>query len=66
MPCIMPEGELLRRAVKWIGEQVQDQGCAPSPKVIEEACVRFNLGPKDQDALIRFLAENPVGESGPA
>ncbi len=64
MPTIMPEGELLRRAVKWICEQYDGQVVTPSPQVMEQAAVRFNLGPLDQEALDRFFRQQAAEEGG--
>lgn len=44
---IFPEGEDLRKAVTWISEQGSF-----TLKVIEEACVRFDLSPADESFLI--------------
>lgn len=49
---IIPEGENLRKAVRWIS----DQGSF-SLKVVEEACVRFDLSPADGEFLIRHFTE---------
>jgi hypothetical protein len=49
---ILPEGENLRRALRWISEQ----GSHSLP-VIEEASIRFDLSPADADFLIRHFAE---------
>jgi len=54
----MPQSELTRKAVAWICE-VRDSGDQRAVSVlIEEACVRFNLGPKDMEFLLRFFKEN--------
>ncbi|MEZ5671570.1 MAG: hypothetical protein R3E08_03980 [Thiotrichaceae bacterium] len=45
---ILPEGELLRRAVQLIADQGQ---C--TPKIVEEASVRYNLSPNDEAFLLR-------------
>jgi len=58
MTTIMPQSELTRKAVAWICE-VRDSGDQRAVSVlIEEACVRFNLGPKDMEFLLRFFKEN--------
>jgi len=49
---ILPEGENLRRALRWISEQ----GSHSLP-VIEEASLRFDLSPADAAFLIRHFAE---------
>lgn len=66
MPTIMPEGELLRRAVKWICEQFDTDVVRPTPQIMDQAAVRFNLGPADQEALDRFFKQQASEEGGPA
>jgi hypothetical protein len=57
MTTIMPESELLRRAVRWLSEQLEDE-----PKdihtLVQEASMRFNLGPKDEELLVEFFRKN--------
>jgi hypothetical protein len=49
---------LTRKAVAWICE-LRDNGDERAlPVLIEEAGVRFNLGPKDMEFLLRFFKEN--------
>ncbi len=47
---ILPDKEDLRRAVKWIAGQGEF-----SLKVIEEASVRFDLSPADENFLINHF-----------
>ncbi len=57
MSTILPESEALRRAVKWISDQVQEN---PDQKVfdlVNEAITRFDLSPKDADFLMKFYAK---------
>ncbi len=54
---ILPEGEQLRRAVRWISEERQENKDANLAKLIDEACVKFDLSPTDSEFLIRFFAE---------
>lgn len=52
---ILPEGEALRRAVRWLAEHEEK-----TLAVIEEASRRYDLSPSDEDFLIRhFLEEKP-------
>ena len=44
---ILPEGEDLRRAVRWLSEQ---EGY--TVEAVEEASRRFNLSPADEQFLI--------------
>jgi hypothetical protein len=55
---LQPQGEAIRKAVKWISERRQEPGCPPGFKLIEEACVKFNLSPSDGEFLQRFLKES--------
>lgn len=52
---IQPEGEALRKAVKWISEERKYKPDKNLQKVIEEACIKFNLSPKDAEFLARFV-----------
>lgn len=55
---IMPQGEHLRKAVKWISEQRQENPSKTMVKIIEEACLTFNLTPADALYLERWVAPN--------
>ncbi len=54
---ILPEGEQLRRAIKWISDQRSENPKAMLPALIGEACLKFDLSPKDSDLLANFYAE---------
>ena len=54
---IEPQGEELRKAVKWISEQRIENPRINLLKLVESACVQFNLSPKDGEFLIRFIKE---------
>jgi len=53
MTTVMPQSELTRKAVAWISEQ-QTAGKTLAA-VLEEAGLRFNLGPKEQEFLREFF-----------
>ena len=55
MGTIQPEGENLRKAVKWISEERKYNPEAKPIKLVEEACLKFDLSPKDADYLTRFV-----------
>jgi hypothetical protein len=58
MTTIQPEGENLRKAIKWISDE-RKYGKEKKPvKLIEEACFKFNLSPADAEYLTRFLKQN--------
>jgi len=54
---ILPEGEQLRKAVKWISDTRADNPGVSLFKLINEACLRFDLPPKDAEFLMHFFAE---------
>jgi len=52
-------GEALRRAVRWLGEHPPIDA-----RRIEEACRRFDLGPADEDFLLREFGSTPPPPDG--
>jgi hypothetical protein len=54
MAAIMPEGEAIRKAVKWISDNLQDDPNKSVQKLINEAVMRFDLSPKDAEFLTDF------------
>lgn len=55
MPTVQPEGEDLRKAVKWISEERKYDPEAKLAKLIEEACLKFDLSPMDAEYLLKML-----------
>ena len=55
---ILPEGEQLRRAVKWISDERLEHPEKSIAKLIKEASLKFDLPPKDAETLLRFVNEN--------
>lgn len=56
MATIMPKSELAKKALVWICEAKEDSD-KPLDALIEEAAMRFNLGPADVEFLLRFFKE---------
>jgi hypothetical protein len=54
---IQPEGENLRKAVKWISETLKYEKGKSRAEVIQEACLKFDLTPMDSEYLANFLKE---------
>ena len=54
---IQPEGEELRKAVKWVSDERKFNQEKEFKELIEEACLKFNLSPMDADFLLRTLLE---------
>jgi len=57
MTTILPEGEEIRKAVKWISEMRQDEPETRIEKLIESASIKFDLSPLEADFLGRFCKE---------
>ncbi len=55
---IQPTGEDLRKAVKWISDERKYNSEKELKGVIEEACMKFDLSPADEDFLFRKLVEH--------
>lgn len=55
MTTIMPDDELMRKAVRYIDALLQE-GQEPLGKVLEQAAVRFNLGPAACEYLASLFA----------
>lgn len=56
MTTIMPDDELMRKAVRYIDEVLKESD-APLPKVLEQAALRFNLGPAACEYLRSLFAD---------
>ena len=54
MSQIMPEGEAIRNAVKWISSESKEKKENNIGILICKAAARYNLSPKDEDFLRAF------------
>jgi hypothetical protein len=54
MTTIMPEGDSIRKAVKWISDVLQEYPNKSHQKLINDAITRFDLSPKDAEFLAEF------------
>jgi hypothetical protein len=53
---VIPENEQLKRAVKWISEQLRKDENQRRAELINQATLRFDLSPKQADFLINFYS----------
>jgi hypothetical protein len=60
---ILPEGEQLRRAVKWISDERLDNPDASLSKLIGEACLKFDLAPKEAEFLANLFTQKGAEKS---
>jgi hypothetical protein len=63
MSDILPEGEDLRRAVKWISGNLQGEPGRPVQPLVQEAIFKFDLSPKDGEFLISFFHQRKEEKS---
>ncbi len=56
MTDALPEGENLRRAVKWVSGHLQESR-QPIGQLVQEAIFKFDLSPKDAEFLIEFFRQ---------
>ncbi|MGD9150629.1 MAG: hypothetical protein PVG40_10055 [Desulfobacterales bacterium] len=57
MATVQPQGEDIRKAVKWISGERQYNPEAKLSKLIEEACLKFDLSPMDAEYLRNFFKQ---------
>ncbi|GAB6904699.1 conserved hypothetical protein [Desulfosarcina cetonica] len=60
MTTIQPEGESLRKAVKWIAEEERCGAAKSRQQLIEAACLKFNLTPMEAEYLARSFKTTGV------
>jgi hypothetical protein len=54
MATIQPQGESIRQAVKWISAELLEDPSKKVQKLIQEAALRFNLSPVEEEYLVSF------------
>ena len=54
MTTVQPEGEMIRKAVLWISEEKQASPEKNRLKLLEEASIKFNLSPVEEDYLAKL------------
>ncbi|SHK31812.1 hypothetical protein SAMN02745216_03258 [Desulfatibacillum alkenivorans DSM 16219] len=55
MSTVMPEGENIRRAVKFVGEFRSENPDAKPSVIVQEAAMRFDLNPAESEYLARLV-----------
>ena len=61
MSGIQTKGEKLKKAVKFISEKREhDSEISPAKlaKIVDEASLQFDLSPKDEEFLLRFVKDD--------
>jgi hypothetical protein len=57
MATIQPKGEKIRQAVKWISAERMENEKKAISLLIQEAALKFNLSPKEEEFLNSFYNE---------
>jgi len=55
---IQPEGENLRKAVKWISDERTYGPAKKLSQLIEAACLQFDLTPKEAEYLYKMVRQD--------
>ena len=58
MTKVLPKGECVRKAVKWISENLKENPDQSLQKLINDAILRFDLSPNDSEMVINFYRES--------
>jgi hypothetical protein len=58
MSNIMPDGDDLRNAVKWVSANIQEDPAQPVQPLVQQAIFKFDLSPKDAEFLIGFYNQS--------
>lgn len=58
MATVMPEGENIQKAIKWISANIGDSAAQPLHVLVEKAVFKFDLSPKDSEFLIGFFRKS--------
>lgn len=51
----MPEGEGVKKAIKWISTCLEEDSSQSLAKLIEKAALQFDLSPLETDFLFNFF-----------
>ncbi len=58
MTTVMPEGEAIRKAVKWVSAEMRENPDKPLAALADKAVFLFDLSPKDGEFLIKFFRDS--------
>ncbi|HRR40902.1 MAG TPA: hypothetical protein P5244_06690 [Syntrophales bacterium] len=61
MTTIMPEGEEVQKAIKWISQNLEENPNQPLIPLVEKAVFKFDLSPKDSEFLMTFFRKRKSG-----
>ena len=64
MSTVIPEGESIRKAVKFISEERQSGSPLSVRQLVDQACLKFNLTPLETEYLERFMRQGDSKHGG--
>jgi hypothetical protein len=56
---LQPQGEQIRKALKWISAQRSETPGRPLAELVEKAGAKFDLSPAEDEYLLRFFTAKP-------
>jgi len=56
----MPEGENIRRAIKWISANLEEDEKQAVRQLVEKAVFKFDLSPKETEFITGFFRSRKV------
>jgi hypothetical protein len=57
MHDLLPDGDDIRRAVKWVSGHLQEDPDQPVGPLVREAIFKFDLSPRDSEFLVDFYRQ---------
>lgn len=54
---LLPDGDEIRRAVKWVSANLQEDGDQSVQTLVQDAVFKFDLSPLEADFLFRFYTK---------
>ena len=58
MSTLQPQGDKLKKAVRWISEKRKQMPDINLVKLVDDVGFQFDLSPKDSQFLLRFVKNN--------
>jgi len=58
MSHLMPEGDNLKAAIRFITEERESKKGTSLVQLVDAACIRFDLTPGEGEFLMRFVRES--------
>lgn len=62
MSNLLPDGEELKRAIKWVSGNLQDDSAQPLSPLVQQAIFKFDLSPRDAEYLLNFYRKAKAAE----